>query len=501
MAFDCLEEKLRAFHEKQDLEKIHLSSYPKFYQKLPTEPDSFDRVKLGYDDEKTLLKKSYLKTFASHYPKLPSKESKVCIVTYVMEGLGDYSMQHRLFDFLKKERPDFSIEAISLLNEQHRNRFLPFSENHQFIYYQGFDDPSIDVFSEKLLNELKTYDLILMAPTYLESLYNYLKNHNINTLCVGEYGFYHSKVFLPKTSLHTLGLHFLELGLLWPRIIPIKDLRQIEKKNLLDALLLSCSETYYFDHHKLYFAYFQSKESYQNFLELVLVINTSETKVIDFVSTDIAFWVEALDQLPLANVHKIFVLFDGKKAEKTLNDKGLTIRFIHSGKLNANDFLLLQNLSENLIGVRGNVSLTDALSLGKIPYYDCPRHCSNFLYSLIDLCHSQFPETGLSTYFTCFLPSHQNQLTQKFLLSKLFSKEFSRQFSKLLPFLKTHYDGYNNIGSLINRSLYLHYIPSFQKVEDNLMNSFFNGSLGLSEACLALKKKALEALNIQELSN
>ncbi len=495
------EEKLAAALPNNDFEKLNIdqTQRPLIYQRLPRQNLS---LKPGFDHFETILSKALLKTVCSLYPyKFEKLKTKVCLFTYVMEGLGDLAIQKRLFHLFKKKFPNIELSLITLIRTKYHDYVRKLSPSHEIIFYENTPSPNL---SQKALVLLEQATVICMVPTYFEPLDK--EPYKNKLLGIGEYGFYHSKIFHPASPFTSFGVHFLELGLLLEKL-PLfthKDLLDFRDKTTLTYLLKTNScftealELYQKDHN-LYFAYLQSKKMHEIYLKLILNIEEESQKNIDLVTTDLSEFIQALqrllDQKKLNSIQTIEIFFDGKRSRKKLRNSGKHLRLIHLGRLSEKDFLLFLSLSKEPIGIRGNLSLTDAIYLRKAFIYDCPLHCRSFLYSLIDFIELN-PEISntLLPYFHAFDPKAVENGSLEILKNAFKDPLFFMELQMLYDSLINTYDGRNNICNVVAHKIFSVTNNSFRSNEKALLNQFKNRKLTLEELIEQLK---ISAKNLQ----
>lgn len=484
-----------AFHiETFEKFNIPTSSTPVIDQELPK--------KKGYDDLNILKIKSLTKTLSSFYPTLSTQ--KIGLFTYVMEGLGDYAIQKKLYKLLSKKFASHDIFCITLINEKYKSYVKPFSKNHYFVFYQGIKAPKPQSFSKKVLHIFDKLDLICMVPTaypYLKDLLTHYTSFQGAVEGLGEYGFYHSKAFHPNSNYYSLGAHFLELGLVFEEQNPknYQDLYSFSNKETLKYLVNSdhLDETAlntYFHKHKLYFSYFQTQQCFELYLKLLLELNQDSTKTLDLVSTDLAGYLKVLASFissgNLSSVKSFEIFFDNKICKQQINSEGLSLRFIHLGRLSEEEFLTFLNLSEEPCGVRGNTSITDAIYLEKGFIYDCPKHCLNFLYSLIDIIKNRIHSHEiLLPVFESFLPGYDLSSSLKALTKAFSDPEYKKALKEFRLNLLRYHDARINIPAFLSRSLFHKRYPDVKNYENALLKQYTDEDIDLEQLFTLLNRK------------
>ena len=373
---------------------------------------------------------SYVKTEFSHIPTLKKLElerfslplcedipippnTKICLFTYMLsDGWGDLIASQEMKRILKKRFPNLTIQTIVCIPTRFSLRQCNLDKDTIIIPYKN--QCPLSIFPKKALKALQDSSLILSAPTfypYTEDLKKKLQPKKKNEkaprmLCIGQYGFLESEWFHPKSGNYSMGLHFLEKGILTRKYVGKADFLSLENRSLLYSLFRTTTpktihKEKYLSSNKLYLAYLVSPIGGAIYLHALLQSQIREDKTIDICTPDIRWLVEYIQMQKKGNrpllegnfhVREIEIHFQGKIHRHPIAKEGKKVRILCPKNLSDGDFRLLVHLSEEFIGIRGDQSFSEAVSVNRVFFYDGAPHARYFIKDLLALAENRLSD-------------------------------------------------------------------------------------------------------------
>lgn len=458
---------------------LQLSTYPRVYQRLPryTLP-GFPKnafIKEEFSCQKTLRKRFVDSALLSLYRDVKLKKTHhIVLLTHVIpDGLGDLYAQKTTYTLLKNRFPNCSFTLVTFIHQQSHFSHDDIQDPWFIYHYKWKKDLEIDKLDPTLFETLRKASLVLQIPTYF-SFFDDLKA-KIESLdlanplpafeSVGEYGFINSKDFHPMTNTRCLGLHFLEKGLFLDAELS-KKAEQIQfSSSILDLTKLKESS-------KLFVAYLDTEMGYQTYLHLVLHSCRENTQDITILAIDIGKFFKAielilqdLEKLSTFKISKIELYFNQNTSVIPISNEGKTLRIYHTGFLKHEDFTKLLSISESPVGIRGNLSLTEAISLKKLYFYDLLEHNETLMNGLLSIAK----QDAKKAYDYLHLAAQKNKqidlICQKY-------EDAKGDFQNLNEFLLQNYNAGFDLENLVSRALYQQENAHIQKIEQELLEKF-----------------------------
>lgn len=488
-----------------------LRGLPRVYQKANP---SLSYIKSDFSQlfylKKLLLEKLLLPRYIA--PKSP----KLCLFTYMLsDGWGDLIAHKEIYKILIKQFPDLtSIVCVP-------KGFTCNDSNSLVISYEKECHPK--EFPKEARFAIQNADLIVSTPThypFAEELKNYT---DARCLQIGQYGFVESNHFSPTSNHYSMGLHFLELGILTRQNVERGDFRNLENQTLLYTLFgTTTPQTVEIENyrasHSFYLAYLVSPIGGAVYLHSLLLSHKSN-HTIDICTPDIG-WLISYSQLQKGENKPFFasdlgisdleIHFAGKIHRRHLSKEGKKVRIICPGPLSDLDFRKLMILSEEFVAVRGDQSFSEAISANRIFFYDGARHARYFMKDLLalaenKLCHNL---SSLSVFramnqaFAYNIPDETSEWVEetyfqqkepweniaKKIGSALLSPLTLKGFKQLNQIIKQEYSCNNSISQLISRELYYRAFPEREAFEKEQIERFAEGKQTLKEALLNIKR-------------
>jgi hypothetical protein len=205
---------------------------------------------------------------------------------------------------------------------------------------------------------------------------------------VGEYGFLESNWFHPKSGNYSLGLHFLEKGVLSRK--PCQADWSDVKNEQIQRLRLP--------ENRFYLAYLASPIGGAIYLHSLLKSLENDLSGIDLCVPDIGWFVQYSEKQnkmgrPLLEwdlgIQSIEIYFHEQYCSIDVAPVGKKLRLICPGHITSSDFRALLALSGEWVAVRGNQSFSEAISQGKTFFYDGREHARYFIKDLAALAENR----------------------------------------------------------------------------------------------------------------
>ncbi len=514
-----IEQRLMSSFSPKEFASLGLSAYfPRIARGLPRlynrDQISQSHIKKNFSHLPTLKKLAVDPAIFSLYHKVAVK-GRMALFGWVMnDGLGDYVALWEIAQLLKKRFPQLDLHLVALISAHVCNqveREAPFSV-HLIPYEKA---AKIDLIPEKVLSILRSCDFILQTPTFYlhtEELIGKLQPAP-HIECLGEYGFLESSWFHPRTGNRSLGLHFLEKGLLTR---PISE-PELKNRELLDLLFKTESPgpvefEEYFQQHHFYLSYLATPTGGAVYLHALLKLHERDEKTIDLCSPNIHWFLGYAKQQnelgrPLIEgsfaVKQIEIYVYGKRCVIPISEKGKRLRFLCPETLSAADFRRLLSLSGEFVGVRGNQSLSEAISANKAFFYDGREHARYFFKDLLSVAQNRISAhrgtvacfQGMAEAFLHNLPPQTDTWVDETHFQEpeewietalniglsLQNPDTIAGYKKLNRILKEEYSANEYICHLVQRAFCHKERPHLAEWEKEQMDRFGEGEIRLTE--------------------
>jgi len=337
------------------------------------------------------------------------KDSKISLFTWVIgDGFGDYIAAVEAAQLLRGRFPHLDIQMIVLIPERLSSRLLSLPEGCLLLPYETDLPP--DRIPHQTLVEMRISDLILFLPTFyphtsalidlLKKMSDLLPMPKIEL--IGEYGFIESSWFHPQSGNHSMGLHFLETGILVRKVCKA-SFAEVKNERLLQWLFQTDRPTpnqigQYLSENRFYLAYLTSETGGAVYLHALLKSLECDPKGIDLCVPDLGWFVQHAETqnrlgAPVLegdfSVARLEVWFEEKVHATDLRPQGKTMRIFCPGSLSQDDFRKLLFLSGEFVAVRGDQSFSEAVSANKVFFYDGREHARYFVKDLVALAENR----------------------------------------------------------------------------------------------------------------
>jgi hypothetical protein len=366
--------------------------YPRIYRGLPRlyakDQATNAQIKKNFTHLPSLKKQALSKALFSLYGKLPAK-GKVTLFTWVInDGLGDFVAAVEVMRLLKGRLPDLDLHFVGLVQEKAlANLNLP----DQSIVIPYERECPLSLVTDEAIETLRTSDLILQIPTFYphtDELRAVLGIDGPKMECVGEYGFLESNWFHPKSGHYSLGLHFLEKGVLArkPCMAAWKDVKNEQLQQWRKA------------ENRFYLAYLVSPIGGAIYLHSLLKSLENDPSGIDLCVPDLGWFVQFSERQNKAGrpllewemgIQSIEIHFRDQFCSIEVAPEGKKLRLLCPSLITQSDFRALLALSGEWVAVRGNQSFSEAVSQGKAFFYDGREHARYFIKDLSALAENR----------------------------------------------------------------------------------------------------------------
>ncbi|HSX26175.1 MAG TPA: hypothetical protein VLE89_04120 [Chlamydiales bacterium] len=359
-----------------------LKYFPRIYRGLPRvyrrERPGENHIKKNFTNLQGLKRLAMDKACFSLYKMFGVEGCRVCLFTWVMQdGLGDFMAGLEVKRILEERLGGLEVDWVVV------GKGLPKVEGCIVV-----EDPL------EVLERMRECDLILQMPTLypktgelMEAMGKIESRRAMPRMeILGEYGFLESSWFHPKSGNRSLGLHFLEKG-----ILVRGGKRGGELKNeLLKEWLI--------EERRFYLAYLTTRVGGAVYLHALLKSLEGDEKGIDICVPDLGWFIDhvekqnALGEAVIEGdfgVQSIEVYFEGQIHSIGCAPRGKVVRLLCPGRISNEDFQVLVGMSGDFIAVRGDQSFSEVVSANRGFFYDGREHARYFMKDLLALAENR----------------------------------------------------------------------------------------------------------------
>jgi len=428
--------------------------------------------------KKHAVMKALFSTYSSHSP-----QGKMAVFTWVNDHyLGNYYTALETMLLLKGRFPELDVELIVIAPSQIANGLfgaVPYDE-------------SSDVMPENVHASLRKKDFVLQIP----SLYKYLDLPATET--VGQCGSIELSSFEPKSSNFSMGLHFLEKGILTRKLrnMSWSDIKNIELNQWRD-----------FNCH-FYFADLSTSMGATIYLHALLKSLEGDERGIDLVIPNLTPILEYIEKRRESNpsifewdlgVSSIEIQYSGKVCYIPISDNGKIVRIISPKKIIHSDFQTLLLLSGDFVSVSNLQSLSEILLLEKPFFYDGDLSALSFIKDILALAENRIGEyryamSCIQGMFKALInqirPSDELWVDETFFQERvewtsiamdiglsLQEGDAAIGFKKLSRIFSSEFSCNNFLCHLVQRAFCHLQFPHKAQEEKDLVSQFINGAL------------------------
>lgn len=332
-------------------------------------------------------------------------KGKICLLNWIIsDGWGDWVAAREIESLIKSHFPELQVDWVALFPKRMR---LPQSDAIHVAYDQECIPQSLP---EDVTRMIRESDLIFSFPTFYphtSELLKQLKKHAARNLFprfinVGEYGFIESSWFHPKTGHRSMGLHFLEKGVLI-RKSGESNFGKLSNERLLFSLFQTTIPgpleiEQYLDSRSFYLAYLLTPIGGAIYLHALLKSREFDPKPIDICTPDLGWLIGHIERQKKEGrsllergfgVGEVEIEFEGRSHFIKIAETGKRLRILCPGPLLDSDFRLLVQMSSEFVAVRGNQSFSEAVSANRTFFYDGAIHARYFIKDLIALAENR----------------------------------------------------------------------------------------------------------------
>ena len=253
-------------------------------------------------------------------------------------------------------------------------------------------------------------------------------------VAIGQYGYLESSWFHPKSGHRSMGLHFLEKGVLIRKPIH-PNFSRLENKRLLLTLFGKEEpgpfeiETY-LDTHQFYLAYLLTPTGGAIYLHALLYAQAQNAQPIDICTPDLDWLIGHIEKQKKARrpflenkfgIREVEVHYEGKVYVTRISSEGKKVRILCPGPIADADFRLLVRLSGDFVGVRGDQSFSEVVSANRAFFYDGAVHARYFVKDLLALAENRIAShrsslslfRGMSKAFLHTLPEETEEWVEE----------------------------------------------------------------------------------------
>ncbi len=455
-------EKLKLRLALEDFESLELPPYTrcKIGSLLPKSLhfSSLDDIAFNVFDKALLYK---YKDFSLN------TEKKLIFFTWVIpSGLGDLSMQIHIANIIKKNHPGLPIELISIV---HETSFIPeplkSTLPHHIIKYCHPNPPTFSTEITSLLRE--AFSVIEIPTAYFDfpSLKKMIQKGNKTPPIIsriGQYGFIGTEDYNPTTRERSMGLHFLEKGVIILEKVP-------PQKRDFDC----------------YFAYLITKSGILTYLYSILLNRMKDQKDLTLLSPNLDRLLPILQEIDFKsyNIKKIVIKDFPNISSIDFMEAGKTITIEHVKNLHPKKILHYMSTCNPFVGIRGDGSFTECLSTDALFFYDALDHAIPFLTDLTYIAHDE-----LMAYYSLgeYLLNLINIKTDPLLRAKAIAELLDDRsvfagLEKLRSHLQKYYRFNETLDHLIRQNFAFYQDPSLKSKDEALFMDFINEKIPFSK--------------------
>lgn len=309
------------------------------------------------------------------------------------------------------------------------------------------------------------------------------------------------ETFHPRSGGYSLGLHFLERGILIPKKSPLK----LEQEPLKRWI----SEGRHF-----YLADLATPVGGAVYLHALLKSIENDPRDMDIISPDLGWFIEFVQNREMQpilaenfGVQQIEVRFQEKSYVHTLASEGKKIRLFCPGPISAADFRTLIALSEDFVAVKGDASFSEAILADKIYFYDGIEKETSFIKDLMALSENKLKGPALAIMRgigNAFFAHHEEEegewVEESFFQEKedwisvahsigsaLQRPEAKQALKNFNAMIAREYSANNFFCQLVNRALVQKKSPQIQQFEAGQMALFLSNQQSFSKTCEKLQ--------------
>ncbi len=448
--------------------------------------------------------------------------------------LKDYLLEEdHIFPFFEKSPPFFHLLESILegknshhfdleLAELQKEKQLQKQDYEAIVAKQGRPIEALEEFLDDLEEKIQQVKLLIDAKNSAENLYQKMQESlaivhialAINTFenpALAHKSFYFSETGNFQGIANLLQLNWFSMGLLpfEEGVFLKKSLPESSKTPWKDLRLphflfgtvqpTSAHISNYFSNNTLHLGYLPKIPHQEKiFIYLICLQQKKESGGIDIIlpsqrkneclklDAD-AGWLTDL------GISKVVSVDINTGEEKTIFEKSLPfekkLRLIHILPIPSHDFSKILEMSGEVVGCTGDISISECLLAKKIPFYELRKHKVETTESFQRLAQHLGLE-NIYDYFTEITNFQKKpaEIVATNLHNILQQPSFNNQWNELLRFINQYYCFEDALLSHLNRHFFHHLNPALKNEEELLIQNYYEGKISASQAYQTLEE-------------
>lgn len=417
------------------------------------------------------LKRSYIEraVYSTYENRDPMSGSVVILCYVIADGMGDLIAGLRATRLIKGAFPGLDIKLVLIGYEDFIRDGNSYSHyNHTYEWgdldvrtltatYKVVDTkPGPVEISQEIKEAIKEADLTVQIPTNFpqwESELAPLVTGRART--VGEYGFMRASWCNPKSAGWSLGLHYLEKGILDQPLPPRISLPPFERQTHLCLARTTRASSILFN--------------------TILMSNLSDS--IDIIVSSPEHIIETLNQLKkrALNIAKLTIVTPDETQSETFLESGRELRIICK-QLSRKECIETMRTSSEPFLVRGNQSFSEAVSVGRLFFYDTAEHNKPFIEGFHQMAKTVFEKGSPICDYTsamCDYTTPPEKIAER-ITPLIKTTQLQTEMATLCKLIKERHPFNPNLLNLIRRELAP--APTRER-EEHLIQQFLRGTL------------------------
>lgn len=463
-------------------------------------------LQLSENEQDPNRKRAYQKKAVDHLlsalfekcKPVPGKE-EIVVTGYVMsDGKGDWFNMLNTCKHLQKKFPERTIRLIAISGEHHRGQLSAPKVKALDLIYSKDSAISAPIISPKdipqgaeLVEKVRNAAAVIIGPVNMQDLYSQLRDElNRTGIALHEYDANTNSDDLCGTKA-LMGLEkSFSIGIFTQAMKNQYSWNDIQNERLKGLLFGSSTPTEqaidsYLQTHTTFLCYMGLMKALTFFQDAVSFANAQNPDQ----SVDICFpckgSMEMLEQyLPLMQFEHMgfgsitMIYYEGTTQKETpfpLGDGKKILRIIDVGGLSPRDFRIVMKLSAPLVGCTGDNSLAQALSYGKIPFYEVAGHKSQLRHNLLSIVEEKLGDQSALYHYL------KGNIEFKNRAPLLSNPELSAQAEQLGEWIRDHFSANSTIQGMINQRILIGKDPTFEEKIQQLQAGYLAGSLTIEQ--------------------
>jgi hypothetical protein len=331
---------------------------------------------------------------------LSNNPSHIIIRVRDLDGFGDHFFALKLAEDLKKFVPQVeiafafedqeTIDKMRLVNDKYNFHFFLYNKLPEaFIKAKSglcigaasFYSNTSDVLDYPIMSLPKDYPYLIVSEYGKGSEVGFFDRHISSGLYKNEFGIFIDKELIEQVEIDKLS------G--FESILHLAELHDVELRSLIKPENVSFID--YANSTKLFFGYGHKITSHRHFIKLVTHFEKKDNKNVDIIlildeseNLKTIFNPPFIKELFDQGIGKVTILTSLQKIDEIVVDKSRPkqLRIICKKFVTHSDFLTMMKMSQPLVMVTGDQSLSEAISCTKRFVYECLVHKINLSFSL-----------------------------------------------------------------------------------------------------------------------